>query len=206
MECASYELRVHHSRGQEICRQIVNTTQPDNVCVRGNAHYSQAGSEILVSAELMDVSPHTEFICSVDATLEGQQRTHASINVTSDVTGATVTCEGLTPFKGYTLHVTATNAATGGSGSRYESSSEVVFNTLEGVPTEPRALNLHLVQHNAVRVTWDKPADPCGVLKNYLVTLWAGDDLVVQKNESHRDVTYPDLSFLTHYHVQVGAL
>ncbi|CAM9245132.1 unnamed protein product [Lampetra planeri] len=59
----------------------------DNVCVRGNAHYSQAGSEILVSAELMDVSPHTEFICGVDAALEGQQRTHASINVTSDVTG-----------------------------------------------------------------------------------------------------------------------
>ncbi|WP_433357805.1 fibronectin type III domain-containing protein (plasmid) [Microtetraspora malaysiensis] len=73
----------------------------------------------------------------------------------ADVAATTVTIDGLTPLKAYTLRVDAADAA----GNRSAKASVSVTTTADQPPTTPPGLVADLVQGTAFRVSWGASSD-----------------------------------------------
>ncbi|XP_069062472.1 neural cell adhesion molecule L1-like protein isoform X4 [Pleurodeles waltl] len=71
---------------------------------------------------------------------------------------------GLEPFSDYQLSVTAFN--TRGEGP---ASPVLTFQTPEGVPEQPRFLQIHSFEEDSVTLTWAPPKKPNGILRGYLL-------------------------------------
>ncbi|XP_078517779.1 neural cell adhesion molecule L1-like protein isoform X3 [Lissotriton helveticus] len=71
---------------------------------------------------------------------------------------------GLEPFSDYQLCVTAFN--TRGEGP---ASPVLTFQTPEGVPDQPRFLQIHSFEEDSVTLTWAPPKKPNGILRGYLL-------------------------------------
>ncbi|KAF4078230.1 hypothetical protein AMELA_G00196930 [Ameiurus melas] len=93
----------------------------------------------------------------------------------------TGTLTGLIPYSNYKMYIVVAN-------NRYEGppSDRIEFQTLEGVPSVPRAFRIMHKHYDTIYLDWEEPAEPNGILTGYILkyqtlNVSAGELMVVEE-------------------------
>ncbi|XP_017343673.1 neurofascin isoform X1 [Ictalurus punctatus] len=93
----------------------------------------------------------------------------------------TGTLTGLIPYSNYKMYIVVAN-------NRYEGppSDRIEFQTLEGVPSVPRAFRIMHKHYDTIYLDWEEPAEPNGILTGYILkyqtlNVSAGERMLVEE-------------------------